>query len=307
MNHKKVGLDKWRLHQDLSTFLLISAGRGWTIYDVQNKDEIIFYASVMNRNDIMRVFDSAELITTSGVIGFLLRSFHKPSRILSLLAVISLWYGLSHMVFAIDIRGEKEETKEKIEAVLKQLHKEPPFYSDDEKALKATLKKTLENDIAWLEIEKKGSKYIVYYTPKEFANIESLNRNELIAQKDGVIAGFELQHGNKNCKLNDFIHKGDVLISNILMDSTNKAEEVYVKGKVYAYTWEKIEVSMDPGKLPKAFQFYQLLFEARRAVSEDFRKGDRIHKENILHFDDDAGKIKLVVLYTLYEDITTPR
>ena len=37
------------------------------------------------------------------------------------------------------------------------------------------------------------------------------------------------------------------------------------------------------------------------------RIGDKISKENILQFSTDMGKIEMVVHYTLYKDITTPR
>lgn len=308
MDYKLVGLDKWELDEDLTSFLHRATRRGWTIYDVQVKDKIIFYASIVNRSDIASNYEDITLCHTTGLIGFFIRSLHRPARLISLVFIVIIWWGLSHVIFDISIKGEKAETKEKILDTLHSMDKEPPFYSDgDEKELKMELKKILENDIAWLEIVKTGSRYVIYYTPKEFANIEELNRNELIAQKDGVIAGFELQHGNKNFKIDDYIQKGDVLVSNVMLDSTNKPEELYVKGRVFAYTWSQVELTMEANKWPKAFQFYQLLFEARREVSKDFRDQDRIHKENILQFQEELGKIKIVVLYTLYEDITTPR
>ena len=78
------------------------------------------------------------------------------------------------------------------------------------------------------------------------------------------------------------------------------------RGRVFAYVWKDITVTMDKTKEPKAFQYFQLLFDARRKVSEDFHKDDRIYKENILQFSTDMGKIKMVIHYTLIKDITTP-
>ena len=91
-----------------------------------------------------------------------------------------------------------------------------------------------------------------------------------------------------------------------LDDSKGGKQEVYVKGRVFAYVWKDITVTMDKTKEPKAFQYFQLLFDARRKVSEDFHKDDRIYKENILQFSTDMGKIKMVIHYTLIKDITTP-
>ena len=172
--------------------------------------------------------------------------------------------------------------------------------------LKTQLKKNLENDIAWLEIEKQGSRYLITYTPKEFASLSQLGHEELIAQEDGMIERFDIQHGNKLHKVNEFVHKGDVLVSNVLEDSKGGKQEVYVKGRVFAYVWKDITVTMDKTREPKALQYFQLLFDARRKVSEDFHKDDRIYKENILQFSTDMGKIKMVIHYTLIKDITTP-
>ncbi len=58
--------------------------------------------------------------------------------------------------------------------------------------------------------------------------------------------------------------------------------------------------------MPKAFQYFELLMAARAQVSQDFHKDDKIHKENILQFSKDMGKIKMVIHYTLLQDITTP-
>lgn len=181
-----------------------------------------------------------------------------------------------------------------------------PFHHQDENKLKEALKKKLENEIAWLEIEKRGSRYIITYTPKEFATLETLHHRELIAKQDGVIARFDIQHGNKVHKVNEFVHKGDVLVSNVIADSKSKNQEVYVKGRVFAYTWRDVTVSMDDTKMPKAFQYFELLMAARAQVSQDFHKDDKIHKENILQFSKDMGKIKMVIHYTLLQDITTP-
>lgn len=121
-----------------------------------------------------------------------------------------------------------------------------------------------------------------------------------------MIERFDIQHGNKVHKVNDFVHKGDVLVSNVLEDSKGGKQEVYVKGRVFGYVWKDVTVRMPYTKEPKAFQYYQLLLDARRKVSEDFKKDDRIYQENILQFQRDAGKIKMVIHYTLIKDITTP-
>lgn len=306
-NRKSVGLDKWKVQEDIQEFLRISKRSSLELYDITlHQSGIQFYASCIQRPTIYRCFQTSELLTTTGMLGYLFRSLKKPSRIIAIILSCCLWYGLSHVVFAIDIKGEKKESRQLIEKTLKQMNYEPPFYEQDVQDVKAKLKKKLENDISWLEIAKQGSRYVITYTPKEFASISKLGHEELIAQEDGVIVRFDIQHGNKEHKVHDFVHKGDVLVSNVLDDSKGKKEEVYVKGRVFAYTWEDITVSMDKNKLPKSFNFFELLLQARDEVSKGLKSDDKIYKENILQFSSDMGKIKMVIHYTLMKDITTP-
>lgn len=286
---------------------MLSRQNNLELYDISlHQSYIQFYASVIQRQRIYRCFQSCELITTTGMLGYLLRSLRKPRRILSLILSCMLWYGLSHAVFDVEIKGESDSHRQLIEKTMKDLGYRTPFYQQDVQNVKMRIKKKLENEIAWLEIQKQGSRYVITYTPKEFASLSKLGHDELIAQEDGVIARFDIQHGNKEHKVSDYVHKGDVLVSNILEDSKGKKEEVYVKGRVFAYVWNDVTVQMDANKLPKSFNFFQLLLQARSEVSEGFKKDDKIYKENILQFSNDMGKIKMVVHYTLMKDITTP-
>lgn len=304
---KRLGLDLWKVQMSCEAFLHICKQNNLELYDITiHQRDIQFYAAIWQRHVLYRSLPKAVLITTTGMMGYLLRSFSKPSRILSILAAGLLWYGLSTTIFEIEVKGEQDESRKLIQNTLKQMGYTTPFHHQNEHQLKEKLKKQLEYDIAWLEIEKRGSRYIITYTPKEFVTLKQLHHQELIARKDGVIERFDIQHGNKVHKVNEFVHKGDVLVSNVITDSKNKNQEVYVKGRVFAYTWRDVTVSMEAKKLPTSFQYFELLLAARAQVSKDFHKDDTIHKENILQFSKDMGKIKMVIHYTLLQDITTP-
>lgn len=307
-NRVTFGLDYWIYTGSMDHFLQQCARHNISVYEVeQHYNHVSFYASFFQHKEIDHLFEQANYIKTTGCLGLLFKIVRTPRHVLCIGISISLWYMLSHMIFTIEYVGEKEASKQIIQNALLDMGIKTPFYDTELDAMKTDLKKRTENDIAWLEIVKEGSRYSIYYTPKEFADVKTLGRDELVAQKDGVIARFDLQHGNKNFKLNDFVHAGDILVSNILMDSLNQEEEIYVKGKVFAYTWQDVTVTMENNDLPEAFQFYQLLFEARSEVAKELTKEDEeIYKENILHFSNDMGTISMTIHYTLFEDITSP-
>lgn len=306
-HNRVIGMDKWELSYPYDDFLRIVKKKNWSVYEIQfHQDLISFYAPILCHRDIERTFECVRYIKTNGMLGFLFRQLHQPRRVLCLLLCIFFWYTLSHTIFTISIQGDQAETKQLIEDTLHEMGYTTPFYAKDMLVMKEEVKKKLENSIAWLEVSQEGSQYHIQFTTKEFVSLEELGHEELIAQKDGVIASFDLQHGSKQVAINDFVHKGDVLVSNVLIDSFQKNKEVYVKGKVYAYTWKDVHVEMPEDDLPEAIHFYQLLFEARREASKDLSKDERIEKENILQFQNNTGTISMDIHYTLYEDITTP-
>lgn len=307
MKNKKTGLDKWKLYEDLLHVLNVAKQADIELYDLsQHQGYTLCYAPIYHRNKIYRQFEEAKKLETTGMLGYLFRSLKKPARVLGVICAILLWYGMSHMIYAIDIKGEDDESRKLIASTLQQMQVTPPFYGKDISVLKSDLKKKLENKVAWLEIEQRGSRYRIFYTPKEFAHIETLSSNELIANQDGVIQRFDVSHGNKLHKVNEFVHKGDVLVSNVIDTSGNAKEELFVKGRVFAYTWKDVTIEMLDDKMPKGFQYFTLLFRARNEISEQMRKDDRIYSENILQFFKEVGKIKMVIHYTLIQDITTP-
>ena len=90
-----------------------------------------------------------------------------------------------------------------------------------------------------------------------------------------------------------------------MYDSYQKEVNVDVEGSVFAYTWQKVIVEIKDNKLPDAINYFSLLLEARSQINIQLNAKEKVVKENILHFDKNEGKIKLIILYTLLEDITS--
>lgn len=304
--HKPFLLDQWRLAMPSAVFLRQCREAGISVYEcVWKEHALTFFAPLLQRRRLQQAFPDAELLRTCGLGGFLLRFFRKPYRIAAILLSIGLWWLLASQIYVIDIEGEDDTVAAKIRQQLKAHGYEVPFYAVDETVLKRDLRKELEHAVAWLEVERLGSRYRITYTPKKTAQYPTTSRKELIAQKDGVIQRYDISHGEKLVAVDTFVHKGDVLVANTLQDSSGKTQELAVAGRVFAYTWQDVEVSLSQ-KGWRPLQYFELLMEARRQVSADFHKDDRIEQENILQFYTDAGKIKMVVHYTLLQDITTP-
>lgn len=306
-NKKEIGLDEWRLYDDLLHVLQMVKIHDLELYDVsEHATYTSCFAPVFQRHRVHSCFEKAQLVKTTGMLGYCFRCLAKPYRVVGLLCAVGVWYVLSHMVYGIEIKGSDPNCTKLIQDTLVQLGVTTPCYETTLQNIKQDLKKTLEHSIAWLEIEKIGSRYLISYTPKAFASVEELGHEELIAQQDGVIERFEVLHGNKLRKVNEFVHKGDVLVSNVIDTHDQTKTELFVKGRVFAYTWKDVSVTMEDDGMPKSMQYFDMLLQARSEISEQMKKDDRIYHENILQFSKELGKIKMVIHYTLIQDITTP-
>lgn len=174
----------------------------------------------------------------------------------------------------------------------------------DIQEMKSSLLENFKEDVSWLEVYEKGSIIKVRYAAKEKIKKEKMNDKALIAKKDGMIVYFDCKQGNKVKKVHDVVHRGEVLVDNHMLDSQGKEVTVNVNGKVYAHTWKKVQVEVK-NHLPEAVNYFNMLLTARDQISIDKEWGEQIVSENILQFDPKQDTMKLEILYTLLEDITS--
>ena len=302
-----IGVDHWRVPCTLQALLLTAQSRGLQLYAVKEEAGVIRVCVPLHqRNTFRQCFPQATLVHTSGVVGFVLRNMRLPSRILSLLVFVSIWLLLSQFVFTVEIVGDSTVNKETIDDLIEQHYGEGPFFALQEETVEAMLEEELASSLAWTEADRVGSHLTIRFTSRRSQETEEIGDADLIAQRDGVIAGFDLSYGNKCVNINDVVKKGDVLVSSSMLDSLNREKHLLVKGRVFAYTWETVEVSCKSDGFPQPFQFFRLLLAARAQVSEDFLKDDRIERENILQFEENAGTIRMKIHYTVYRDISSP-
>ena len=301
------GMDCWLMNGGLIHLLQSAQQNGIELYEVKEKNGLLYFSTpVFHRAVVRKVFPQADLRYTSGIIGFFLRNLCRPSRLLSLFVFLCVWGLLSRFVFVVQIFGDTSQNKLKVNELLQASYGERPYFDIDAAEIEKLLQERMSSQLKWVEADKKGSLLSIRFTSRRNVAEEKLERNDLYAQRDGVIAGFDVQHGNKCVQINDVVKKGDLLVSSEMMDSLNKKKYLYVKGRVFAYTWETIEVSCAKQNLPQPVCFFQLLLNARTHVSKDFLKDDRIEKENILQFEEKAGKITMRIHYTIYRDISSP-
>ena len=166
--------------------------------------------------------------------------------ILSLILSVVFLYLLSHVIFSVDIIYNDSEivnmiNKELIKYDIKKFRFKKNYTYLNK--VKSQILKDNKDSIEWLEIEESGTKYIIRLVErkKENKSKEYLYQS-IIASKDATIADIKAYSGEKTKQINEYVKRGDVIISGILIkpDGTNLYTKA--KGIVTAEVWYKVIV-----------------------------------------------------------------
>lgn len=166
--------------------------------------------------------------------------------ILCLLLSIVFLYALSHIILSVDIMYNDKEI---VDMISKQLAKYDIKKFSLKKSyvylnnIKSQILKDNKDSLEWLEIEESGTKYIVRLVErKKEAKIKEYEYQSIVASKDATIVSVNAYSGEKIKQTNEYVKKGDVVISGILTkpDGTNLYTKA--KGMVTAEVWYEVSV-----------------------------------------------------------------
>lgn len=253
--------------------------------DLQKKDcYYIFITSYDNYLKIRRRYNTL-IVRYYG--RFFWLNFIKNNKylLISFLVCIFLMYLLCNTIFIVDINCE-DVLFDKVNYVLEkyEISKYKRVKSHEEINL---IKENILNEISeieWLEITRDGVKYIVDVNKKiENSNIDESGYSNIVASRDGVIKHIVVHNGEKIKEENEFVKKGEVIISGDLYKGETLVDRVNAKGEVFAETWYlvKIEVplSMKEEYISKKVNHYYLDFYGKKFSLLGVYKKDGLSSE----------------------------
>lgn len=214
----------------------------------ENYNKITFkiaYTDYLKLNEISTVYDLA-IIKYYGYLKYINFIKQNLSFVISFLISIVFLFIISNICFNIEIVHNNRKIRNLISDELNNNNIKKfsliPNFSKRKEVIQKIVKEN-KDDIEWLEIERKGSKLIVKLTERKLnSKKENLNNRHIIAKKSGIIKKIEAESGVIVKKINDYVKKGDVIVSgDIIKDETIKGQ-VVSKGVVYAETWYKVNV-----------------------------------------------------------------
>lgn len=239
------------------------------LYKIEYQDNsVIIWIDRENFSELKKIktIYKIELINYHGVlrIEYLLK---KYSLFILMMGIgILLILTLSKMIFSVEVIHVKKEYRDFIKEELKKegidlFHFQKTFDKQEQIVKKITT--TYRDKIEWLEIERIGTKYIAKVEERKYSNVkDDETPRDIIAKKDGRILEIEASTGTVIAKKDQYVKKGDVLISGQIKNKDILMAEVKAEGKVKALTWYTVNVS-----LPYYYQEEKATGEKRKALN----------------------------------------
>lgn len=180
---------------------------------------------------------------------------------------------LSSIVFDIDIEHPKSEIRELVLADLEEFgiskYHFKVSYDEKEKIIKKILHKETDR-LEWLEIDSIGTKYVVKVEEriKNDPKIDNTTQH-IVAKKDAMILQIQASSGEIKVSKNDYVKKGDILISGFITKDEEIKKMVKAVGTVYGEVWYQAEIT-----LPKVYKEIKYTKNSKKRFQVKFLSHD---------------------------------
>lgn len=209
--------------------------------------EIIIYEKDLEKVKKLKTIYNIEKKEEYGLIKIKKEINKNKYIIISMILGYALLIFLCNIIYEVDIIHNDEETRNFLKQELKNYGIKEKTLKKDYKKIEQIKKEIINKNrdkIEWLEIETIGTKYIVRVETRIIKEKEQqpINRN-IIAKKDAIIKKIEAEQGQIIKEINNYVKKGDIVISGNIYVENEIKNTVPAQGKIYGETWYEINIS----------------------------------------------------------------
>lgn len=201
--------------------------------------------------------------------------------IIFLLLGLTLIMTLSKIIFSIDIIHEDKEIREIVNKQLENYNIKKYTFKKSYQKLENIEDKILEENkdkLEWIEIIESGTKYIVRIEERKINTTDEIYRYQsIVATKNSIITSIKAEKGEKVKNINDYVKKGETIISGYITLPNNTTSITMAKGSVEGEVWYNVSleypfVYQEEKLTGKTKTIYVLNFLNHRISLFDFNK-----------------------------------
>lgn len=209
--------------------------------------EIIIYEKDLEKVKKLKTIYNIEKKEEYGLIKIKKEINKNKYIIISMILGYALLIFLCNIIYEVDIIHNDEETRNFLKQELKSYGIKEKTLKKDYKKIDKIKKEIINKNrdkIEWLEIETIGTKYVVRVETRIIKEQEQQpNNRNIIAKKDAIIKKIEAEQGQIIKEINNYVKKGDIVISGNIYVEQEIKNTVPAQGKIYGETWYEINIS----------------------------------------------------------------
>ena len=167
--------------------------------------------------------------------------------IICIIIGIILLYTLSNIIFNIDVVHSSTEIKDLVYKELKKNGITKYIFKKSYKEIERIEDKILEDNkdkIEWIEITENGTSYIVRVEERKIKeDNDDSTSYDIVSTKNAIIYSIEASSGEKVKNINEYVTKGDTIISGSITKPDGNKIVKTAKGEVYGEVWYIVDVT----------------------------------------------------------------
>ena len=153
---------------------------------------------------------------------------------------------LSNLIFKVEVIHPNKNLVKTVTKDLKELgitkYHFKVSYSKKESIKKEILEKE-KNLVEWIEIEEHGTKYIIKVEErKKKENPSFCPERHIIAKKNAIIIDVSATTGEILKKKNDYVSKGEVIVSGLIHNKDTIVSKRCAAGVIYGEVWYRVKI-----------------------------------------------------------------
>lgn len=215
---------------------------------VKSYNEIVIEINYddLSKLKFLSLLNKMEIIDYKGGIKRKNKFLFNKTLLISIVIGFIFLYFLSNIIFSIEIEHSNSALREYVMDELSANGIKKYSFKKDFDELNEIKNKILNNNkekIEWLEIIREGTKYIVKL---EERNINSATTDykyqDIISTHDAVIKKIVAKSGVKVKEVNEYVKKGDTIISGTIYLNDEIKDIVKSIGEIYGEVWYKLSI-----------------------------------------------------------------
>ena len=254
----------------------------------KDKEKYLLYLDLENYQKILKfkkIF-KIELVDLKGFVKY--KNIFKNNIIFFVIFLLAIMYiiFLSNLIFDIKIKTTNKEIEELVREELKKyninLYKFVKTYDEKEK-IKNKILNANKDKLEWLEITRHGSIYNINAIERVIKTIDNdKTPQDIVALKNAIILKIEAKSGSIVKKLNDYVKKGEVIVTGNITHKDEVVNKIKADAIIYGETWYKVHISYPVFYYEKTYTGNKTKRLNFQFLNKNFKIGKQYKNEEIV-------------------------